>query len=716
MEMTRRLGAGRLAEVLGVEALDTDRFMRTLDLWSLAATSYRNLDPGSRQLIDAYVAGVNGQLSASGQRLPPEFLLLRYEPEPWTAADSLVWLKLMALDLSTNWAAELFRMQLGKRLTPSQIKDLYPSYGGDEPRGPTVGPVTGELLEKLRRDPLLAAAMAPTGVGLGSNNWAVDGRLSASGKPLLANDPHLRLRTPSIWYFAHLNWPGQNLVGATLPGLPSVVLGRNDRIAWSFANTGSDVQDLYIELIDAERPDHYLTPDGSRPFDTRLEVIKVRDGPAEEMTVRATRHGPVLSDVLRSSEELASAGYVLALAWTGLREDDLTIRAGLKIGVAKDWDSFLEAVRDFHTPQQNIIYADVDGNIGFVAPARVPIRKPENRIQGFVPQPGWDAAYDWDGFVPFDELPRQYNPPSGVLLSANHKIVADDYPHYLTSEWALGYRAERIRGLLTQRNRHSLTSFQLIQRDVRSLLARDLLPFMLTVEPATELARTAHDMLQRWDYEMNANRPEPLIFAAWHRELTRQIYADELGSAFGRAWGGRARFLSYVLKGGGAAWCDNVTTEGVESCNVLISQSLERAVGWISERYGNDPARWRWGDAHRAIGYHVPFSQAPYLSALFEIEVPSPGGTYTVNVGHYAIADASDPFVNIHAPSMRAIYDLDDLDRSLYIHSTGQSGNPLSDLHDNFVESWANGEYVMIPTKRAVVDIGALGTLVLESK
>ncbi len=713
MEMTRRLGAGRLAEVLGARAVPVDRLMRTLDLHRLTGAGYERLEAGQKRLIDAYVAGVNAQIQESGQRLPPEFLMLRYEPEAWTPADSLVWTKLMAFDLSTNWSAELFRLRLAGRLTPAQIDQFYPPYRGDEPRGPERTAALTGAIDDAVLDGLLALLPPTPGPGVGSNNWAVSGRRTASGRPLLANDPHLRLRTPAIWYFAHLNWQGRNLIGATLPGLPTVVLGRNDRIAWSFSNTGSDVQDLYLERLVAGDPNRYQTPNGPRAFEIRDEIIGVKDAADVRLRIRVGRHGPVLSDALDLPPDIAGAEHVLALAWTALDEDDRTVRAGFGLATAENWDGFTAALVDFHVPQQNIIYADVEGGIGFIAPARVPIRKPENEIRGFVPQPGWEARYDWDGFIPFDALPRHFEPASGVLVGANHKIVPDDYPYHLTSEWAHGYRARRIGLMLAERDRHSVDSFKTMQLDTLSLMALELLPSMLEAKTTSNLTEAARAMLEGWDGRMALDRPEPLVFAVWHRELTRLIYADELGPLFSRAWGKRARFIDFVLRGGGGTWCDDIATERREDCAELLSRSLERAVDWIEARHGDDPTKWRWGMAHRARGRHLPFSEVPWLSAFFETGTPTSGGSYTVNVGHYAVADAENPFANVHAPSMRAIYDLDDLDRSLYIHSTGQSGNPLSAHYDDFVEPWAQGEYIAMTTRRREIEIGALGTLEL---
>ena len=714
MEISRRLGSGRLAEILGEAALRADLFIRNLDLYGHATRSYAALDLSSRALLDAYVAGVNAYLVNHDQPLPPEFLILRHHPEPWTPADSLVWVKLMALDLSGNWTRELLRLRLARRLSPKQIDDLFTPYRATEPRGlPEIASLYPDLPAEIL-DRTYAGAMMPLGEGAGSNNWVVSGRRSATGGPLLANDPHLAPQAPAIWYFAHLQWPGHNVIGATAPGLPLVVLGRNDRIAWGFTNTGPDVQDLYIERIDPADSSRYLTPDGSGPFELRQERIRVRDKADILRTFRRTRHGPVISDVHRLSEETVPEGYALSLAWTALSDDDLTAQAGLKVAVSGNWEAFVEAVRDFHSPQQSIVYADTDGNIGYYAPARVPVRHPKNKIKGFMPQPGWDATYDWNGFIPFQELPHSFNPEVAAIVTANHKVVPDDYPHQITLEWEDAYRAERILELLAGRKKHSLESFKMMQQDDISLMARELLPRLLAPEPDSETARRAHALLAAWNGEMERGRPEPLIFSAWYRELTRLIYADELGALFQHAWGKRARFIAKVLSGEAGVWCDDINTDGKETCDDLVRRGLELGLKWIRERYGEDMGKWRWGEVHTVRSRHRPFGDVTLLTSIFDIQIPSPGGTYTINAGHHNIANANAPFSNVHAPSLRAIYDLDEPDRSLYIHSTGQSGNPLSPLYRNFVERWSNAGYIPMTTRREEIEIGALGTLILE--
>jgi penicillin amidase len=709
MEMSRRIAAGRLAEILGAGALETDRFLRTLGVRRAAEANLRQLDAVTRKLLDAYAAGVNAFL-ATDPVLPPEFWLTGARPEPWSPVDSVGWVKMMAWDLGGNWRSELLRMHLAKTLPMARINQFLPPYPGEQA---PVLPDLKELYETLGRDAVQLARFAPDNEGLGSNNWVVSGERSASGKPLLANDPHLGLTAPPVWYFAHLSAPGMNVIGATLPGVPGVTLGRNERIAWGFTNTGPDVQDLYIEKLDASGG--YLAPDGPRQFQIIEETIKVKGAEPEKLHVRISRHGPVISDVVRSAKDDAPRGHVIAFAWTALAEDDRTVQSALGMARARDWNGFLAAARDFESPQQNMVYADVDGNIGFVAAGRVPIRKPANDLKGMAPAPGWLAKYDWDGYIPFEQLPRSFNPLSGAVVTANHRITPPGYAPFISSEWQPPYRADRIQQLLDATPKHTVESFAKIQADVLSLAMRELLPKLLATRPRSEEARQVIALLSKWDGTIAADRAEPLIAWAWWRELARALYADELGEAFNANWQSRAVFTRGVLSGDAdqARWCDDVRTPAVETCEEILAVSLEAALADLHKRYGGDAASWRWGAAHPALHEHRPFGRQPLLAKVFDIRVPSPGDSYTVDVGRNNLNDEAQPFANRHAPSLRAIYDLSDLEKSLYIHSGGQSGNIFSPHYAAFTEAWAKNEYIPMRMDRKTLDAEPHQTLKL---
>jgi penicillin amidase len=727
LELNRRIPAGRMAEILGENAIGTDRFLRTLGIRRNAERILANLSADTRGALESYANGVNAYLASRSGPLPPEFLLTGAPaPEPWQAVDSIGWQTMMAWDLGANWSQEVLRMRLAQRLSLQQINEFLPPYPGDAVIKTRDYTRLYRDLAGVTQQLTTAASVAPPSYvdGMGSNNWVVAGALSETGKPLLANDPHLGLSAPGLWYFAHLSAPGLNVIGATLPGIPTVVLGRNDRIAWGFTNTAPDVQDLYIERVNPDNSGQYQTPDGWADFQVRTETIRVKGRPAVSLQVSETRHGPVITGALPILNKAAidAKKYVIAFAWTALRPDDLTLQAGMKFNRATNWHEFLEGAKGFSSPQQNMVYADVDGNIGFVAPGRVPIRKAENDLKGLAPAPGWEARYDWDGFLPFDALPRQYNPASHRLMSANEKIVGPNYPHFLTSEWALPYRAERINQLLDAKPRHSMDSFAAMQKDNVSLAARELLPWLRQTAPHSERAKAALQLLAGWHGAMDADRAEPLIFNAWMRAASRRIFADELGDALlNDYWEQRNVHQPMVdvlkNKGGQGKWCGDArrapaTTS--HSCDELLSLSLEQALADLERRYGKEMSQWRWGKAHVALSEHRPFGRVEPLARVFDIRVASPGDTFTVNAGRHNLRDDKQPFANRHAASMRALYDLSDLENSRFIHSTGQSGNLLSALYRNYSQRWVNVEYLPMRTGRAEVEKNRMGTLTLS--
>lgn len=755
MEVNRRTAAGRLAEIFGARALEADRFLRTLGVRRSAQANFKRLDAPTRALLESYAAGVNAFIDTRPV-LPVEFWITGAQLEPWTPADSLGWIKMMAWDLGGNWRNELLRMRLSKTLSNARIAEFLPPYPGE--RAPEIADLT-KLYGGMEKEGVRLAQTAPShrpavafqndlrffggmnlaakktetmeiqtqalpwfdayaqNEGLGSNNWAVSGTRSTTGKPLLANDPHLGLTAPVVWYLAHITAPGFDVIGATLPGVPSIVLGRNAHFAWGFTNTGPDVQDLYVERLDGAG--NYLTPEGPKPFVVHDELIKVKGGDDVRLQVRVSRHGPVISDVSRIAQAAAPRGHVIALQWTALREDDLSMQSAAKLARATDWPEFLAALRDFHSPQQNMLYADTEGNIGFVAAGRVPVRKPENDLKGLAPAPGWLARYDWAGFIPFAELPHAYNPPDGTLMSANHRITPPGYAHHITSEWQPPYRARRIAELLGAVRKHSVGSFARIQGDVVSLAAKELLPRLAAVQPASAEAVRALAQLAAWDGAMAEDRAEPLILAAWWRELARAVYADELGEAFRGNWLTRAQFLTAVLadQDHQGRWCDDVRTKPVESCAQLLASTLDAALADLRKRYGDDMGMWRWGAAHFARHEHKPFGRVSWLAPLFDITVPTPGDPYTVNVGRGRLEDEARPYANTHAASLRAIYDLADPENSLYIHSGGQSGNVFSAHYRAFTQAWARGEYIpMLASRERIVAGGVKSLQLLPAK
>jgi penicillin G amidase len=723
LELDRRLASGRLAQIFGRDALPRDRLFRTLGFRRVAAQKLERQDAATRAVLAAYARGVNAFL-AQGSPLPPEFALLGVEPEPWTEVDSLVWLEMMAWILSMNVDSELARWRLSTRLDREQLAQFLPPYPGDvpillEPWLLQPSPGLGGGAPKRTGSFMPRAGSAS---GLGSNNWVVDGRGTASGKPLLANDPHLRLSSPSIWYLAHLSAPGLNVIGATLPSLPGVILGRNDSVAWAFTNTGSDTQDLFVERLAPGDPSRYLTPAGPASFELVREIIAIQGEADEVLEVRLTRHGPVISGVYEPAQGVVPEGYVLALGWTALSVDDETPRFALDAARARNGSEFLEAARHFHAPPQNMVYADTAGHIGFVAAGRMPLRHPQNAARGLWPAPGWSKESDWQGFVPFESLPAERDPASGRIVTANQKIVPPGYPHWLGADWAEPYRAERIEAMLSTAQKLTVNDFARMQLDVASGPARDLLPLLLDAMPPEAApdprARQLLEGLRSWNREMRASAIEPLVFAAWVRELARMIYADELGELFEEAWAERFSFMGHVLarQGGAGRWCDDVGTPQPEACSERVADAFRAALVDLSNRYGDDPSKWTWGQAHRARARHFPMTRVPLLRDLFDTVMPSDGGTHTVNVGAYAIDDADAPFESRHAAGFRAVYDLANLSASRFLINTGQSGHPLSSNYRGWALPWQNGKLVPMLTDRGAIEATGGETLVLEPR
>jgi penicillin G amidase len=703
MEMMRRYGAGRLAEIFGEKALPVDRQMRVLGLYRAAEDELPLLAAPVRRQLDAYAAGVNAYLATRGGALPPEFLLLRFAPERWRPADSLVWGQLMDLELAGDYRGELERARLLRTLSPAELDFLYPRYPKDAPT--TLAAALAPIYRRLPLDRLHAALPPRSRLGPihESNNWVVDGAHSASGKPLVANDPHLGFGAPGVWYLARLQTPGHEIAGATAPGMPFVVVGHNDHIAWGFTNTGSDVEDLFVEKLDPADPHRYLTPGGSRPFAIRQETIDVRGAAPVALTVRTTRHGPVLSDALPAGA--AKPGYVLALAAPFLAPGDRTAEALWKIERAENWQEFRDALRDWVAPQQNMVFGDSGGTIGFIAPGRVPIRKAGD---GWLPTPGWTGQYDWQGFIPFDRLPQATNPPSGHFVSANNKIVPDSYPYFLSRAWDLPDRAERITALLAKTPRQSPQSSAEIQADTLSLAARRLVPLMTRIAPTDPGGRAAIRLLRAWDFRMDADKVAPLVFTAWLRAFARDVFFAHLGATAAEVWGLRPQVIEAVLTAR-PEWC-GAPQERAGNCRALLARSLGEALAALRRSYGRDMARWRWGRAHVAVFANPVFGRIPVLRHWIDVRVPTSGGFDTVNRGSTTIRDAAHPYEQRFGAGLRIITDLADPAGARMIAVPGQAGNPLSRHFADLVGLWRNFSY-LVPGRAK-----AAATLALEPR
>jgi len=720
MDLMRRFGAGRLAEIFprdgGDRMVRQDRSMRALGLYGLARTSYQALAPEVRHALDAYAAGVNAWLTTRRGPLPLEFQLLGYRPEPWQPADSLVWGKLEALQLSGNFRDELLRARLLVRLSAREVDDLFPAVSGPVtlagavPKAPgaiaaspadrAVATLFGDRGFTAMLEATAAALPPPPGPDTASNEWAVAGNATSTGRPILANDPHLGLQAPILWYLARIETPELTLSGATVPGLPFHLLGHNGTIAWGVTATGSDTQDLFVERLDPADPDRYLTPDGPKPFATRTETIVRRGRPDLLVTVQATRHGPVLPEDSPLADTRGPAGHVLALAFTGLSGSDTTAEALYRLDRARSWDEFVAALRLYQTPQVNFVYADTAGTIGFYAPGLVPIRAHGN---GLVPVPGWSGDYDWTGMVPFEALPHAVNPPSGRMVNANNAPVGPDYPWLLATRWPDPYRAGRINALLDQGGPQSAATSVAMQLDDVSLPARRLLPLMLP-RPGPEtaalsgIAQTAVAVLEHWNGTVGRRDPAPLIFSWWLREFNRQMFSERLGPLFPDYWDLHPAVIEHILTEA-PGWCDRPGEPGTRTCADLLRTSLEATVRTLADRHGDRPGRWRWGDEHRATFEHPLLAHIPVLGWLFAIGIAADGDDFTLDRGGSRVSDGAAPFADIHGPGLRAVYDLANLDQSLFMIATGQSGNPISPHYRDLIESWRDG---------AMINLGAV--------
>lgn len=710
METMRRLGAGRLSEIFGSATVHVDRYSRTFALYRLAEIQVGRMTDDERAVLEAYARGVNAYLETHGGALPPEFVLMRHEPEPWRPADSLVWAKIMAMQLSINWRRELLRWRLARKLTPEEIRELWPEPDVDVPVA-----ISDRLRASLLPLDRLARTVPEEFSALdASNAWVLDGNLTGTGKPILTNDPHLGLDAPIIWYLAHVQAPGLSLTGATAPGVPILILGHNGHVAWGMTTTGGDVEDLFIEDIDPENPDRYLTPDGPKAFEQREEAIHVRNADPVTVRVRETRHGPVISDILQDDDEDNSqlgSKHVIALATTVLDPEDDTARALLKINHATDWSSFLEAARNFGTPQQNLFFADIAGDIGLIAPARIPIRRSGD---GFMPVPGADGKHDWIGTVPFEELPQTHNPPIGYIANANNRLVDDNYPHFITGDWDSPWRGKRIEEVLHGTSGHTLDDSSRLLMDNLSTAARRVTPLLLAAPAKSQQAEKAKALLGEWDYQMERDRPEPLIYATWLKELMKEITAEKLGPMVRDLRRVSADFVIAVLTRN-QHWCTggDKDTATAESCNAKIATALDKSLATIAQTQGKDMSAWRWGAAHRATFMHQLFSRIPVIDRLTETSIETDGGDYTLNRGQTA-GFGDDPHRHVHGAGFRGVYDLSDLARSRFTLATGQSGNPLSPHYRDQLVRWRDGGSFEIATDPASARARAVNTLVLK--
>jgi penicillin amidase len=695
MDFNRRVANGELSDACGDATLEIDRFMRTLGLRRGAEKDWEVLDDDTRAALGSYAEGVNAYIESHRDRLPLEFTILGADPAPWTPIDSVGIGKVMAYSLSANYEFELLRSRMIAELGEEAAQQLLPPY----PDGaPVIVPPEARSYAWLREAefPALDSVSALVGrsrLDRGSNSWVVDGSRTATGDALLANDTHLSLDMPSIWYENGLHGAGFDTVGFIFPGVPLVVIGHNAHIAWGVTNLPADVQDFYIEkLDDPDNPTQYEFMGEWRDLEIVRETIEAKDCEPEPIDVLITHHGPIMNAAIGAPEDAEP----LALQWTALQGTQI-MRAVRLLDLASNWDEFREALRYWEAPSQNLVYADVEGNIGYQTPGLIPVRAPGH--QGLVPVPGWTGEYEWQGFIPYDELPSVLNPPTGFLVTANNKVVPDDYPYHLAFEWSAPYRAQRIVDLLATNESVSIQDSRDIQANTYSLPAEDLRPYMLGVEPdaSADLQATAQSLLAEWDLYLEVDRTGGSVYQAWLWFLLENTFGDELGDELLWEYVDSANMsvpvLIDMMEEADNPWFDDVTTSEVETRDDILVRSLADAVAWLSESYGEDPAKWVWGRLHTKTFVHNPLGQSGIglLEDLFNSNtIQARGDDFTVNAAWFSF---SEPFAMSGGASNRQIVDLGELSNSLSMHTTGQSGHLLHPHREDFVWLWQNVEY-----------------------
>ncbi len=727
MDLSRRLALGQLSEILGPGTVPLDEENRTLGFPEVTERAANESDPESKELMDAYSAGVNAFIASHRDRLPIEFVLLRYQPRPWRNADSFGVALNMSKSLNNTWRDDLAREKVRAKVPPELYADLYPDHSDFDRPVAEMSPAksaarapakAGRLLppmeelhkiadprgtddaahEPMPPDPagsILIGLLPMSAAGaadLGSNNWVVSGAHTKSGKPLLANDPHLAHSIPSVWYMIHLEAPGLDVSGVSLPGLPMVIIGHNQRIAWGMTNTGPDVQDLYAETFNPRNPDEYFHNNEWVKAQNRQETIPVHRAKDFIFQVKVTRHGPVISH---------DGNQELALRWTALEPGALRFPF-LKIDRASNWQEFTDALRDFTGPMQNFVYADVGGNIGYYAAGWVPIRK---HGDGSVPAPGSTDDYDWTGYIPFEDFPHAYNPPSGIIATANGRVVPDGYPYFITRRWAEPFRTARIFQLLEAGKQFTVADMLRIQTDILSLedrwLAAELVRAAKAHPPSTPDARYALSLLGNYDGVAHADSAATLVCEITRKVLLQRILTPKLGSDISSYdWPMSTIFLMNVLKNKWARWLP----PGDADFDATLVKSLEEGVAQIPLLVGSsDRAAWKWGETIPLTFRNRLTLAFPFLERFLNVGPLPQAGTETT-------VKQTTPTVG---PSMRMVVDFSNLEDSVQNITVGESGQVMSEYYKDQFDAWYHGRSFPMLFSNDAVDNGARHKLVL---
>ena len=682
MELHRRMGSGTLSEIFGESTLDMDKFSRALGLRKCAGDSCAVMDDGMLKVLNCYCSGINEYLRLNKDNLPVEFTVLGFKPAEWVPMDSITVANLVAWDLGKNWEVELLRGRLVQKLGAEKAWQLLAAYPDS---GPLV--VSPELLAMPLGD-TVAIGLHGNSDSVGSNNWVVDGSKTVSGKPLLANDPHLLVMMPSIWYETGLHGAGFDVAGVSIPGCPLIIIGRNTDISWGITNLPTDTQDLFIERINPGHMLQYEYKGAWKDMQVITEQIAVAGRKPEQLQIRLTVHGPLLDGIIKGLEQ------PLAMQWAGNCHSNL-LKSAYMVNKAGNWKEFHEALRYWDAPGQNIVYADKEGNIGYQATGLQPIRAAGS---GMVPAPGWNGEYDWTGFIPYEEMPSVLNPAAHYIATANNKVISDNYSYFLGYDWTPPFRAQRIVDLLQAKDKLSVQDFKDIQADVFDVPASLITPYIVNITPQTGLEQKALDLLKKWDYNDRADSPAPAIFHVTYVKMLKNTLeyklGDKLYNDYVRAMGGsgdvHAVFMLGILRNNNDPWFDDTRYVAQGTRDRVISQSFSEAVTELTGKLGGDPEKWKWGDIHITHFKHV-LARIPGLEGIFSLApVPTPGSRYTVNVAAF---DYDKPYEVTAIPSYRQIIDWNDPDKSLAMHSTGQSGLLFNKHYGDMVQPWLKGEY-----------------------
>jgi len=703
MEFLRAAGNGSLSEILGESMLKADRFLHRIMLRPRDPEKLFKANPPQVQaMLTHFIAGINSFIQAN-HKLPIEFRLLHHTPELWTVGDLLAIIKLQSWQLSYNYDMELIYRQLSHKLGVEQTAELFPYYAPenikllDEFGDPTPG--DSELISQASQ---LKDLLGTNG---GSNNWVVSGKRSASGKPILCSDPHLHgSRLPGPWYFAQLSAPGLDVVGGFFPGLPTALIGHNRKIAWGVTNMGPDVQDLFIEEVNPDNPNQYLYQDEWRDFEIIPQEIRIKDDHAdkgyrtETLELKTSVHGPVIKE----DDE------VLALAWTGHHFNG-ELEAFYRLNHAADWGEFTLAVSHFSTAPQNFVYADVAGNIGYYGSGKVPLRK---KGSGLFPVPGSTGEYDWDGYIPFEDMPHIYNPSGGMIVTANAEPYGKDYPYPMPGIYAPDYRTRRIRDLIQAKDKLTSDDMAAIQFDRESYLAPIFLKHLLPVIP--DAFAGLREALASWNHVLSADGFEGAVYHETLETFLRLIWSDDMGPKLADEYVG-TWYISLnrwvmMLEDNTNKWFDKVDTDPIETRDDLLAEAFQKALTSLTEKYQNsDYHVWKWGQIHDIV-FHHPFEVKGGLIKKFFNYGPFPfgGDGETVN---RAAHEFTKPYQANMTASMRMIIDLADASTCRLANASGQVGMPLQDHYTDLIDQWLAGEYATVDLDRA--DLGTVEELKL---